>query len=73
MIDKSLHIKLGQRIQDLRNELNFSQQVLAAKCGYEKSYMSRIEAGVTDARISTYERIAKGLDVEIIELFKFND
>jgi len=69
--DKTLHIKIGLRIQEIRNEKNLEQQDLAANCDYDKSYLSRVEAGKTDARISTYNKIAEGLGVELAELFKF--
>lgn len=71
MKDNTLHIKIGTRIQEIRKDKNLEQQDLAANCNYDKSYLSRIEAGKTDARISTYNKIAKGLEVEIAELFKF--
>ena len=73
MQDYTLNKQVGKRIQQLRDEQNLSQQDLAAKCNYEKSYMSRLEAGVTDARLSTYNKVAIGLGVELIELFKFKD
>lgn len=71
MKDRTLHIQIGKRIQEIRDDKNLEQQDLAANCNYDKSYLSRIEAGKSDARISTYHKIAKGLGVEIIELFKF--
>jgi len=69
--DKALHIKIGTRIQEIRKEKKLEQQDLAANCAYDKSYLSRIESGKTDARISTYSKIAEGLGVELSELFNF--
>ncbi|HNP32165.1 MAG TPA: helix-turn-helix transcriptional regulator [Flavobacterium sp.] len=71
-MDKSLSYKVGQRIKEIRTEKNISQQDLASKCNFEKSNMSRIEAGRTDPKLTTLERICKGLDVDITELFKFS-
>lgn len=70
-MNKSLSYSIGQRIKEIRNEKKISQQDLASKCNFEKSNMSRIEAGRTDPKISTLDKIAKGLEVEIAELFKF--
>jgi transcriptional regulator with XRE-family HTH domain len=70
-LNKSLSYSIGQRIKEIRNEKKISQQDLASKCNFEKSNMSRIEAGRTDPKISTLDKIAKGLEVEIAELFKF--
>ncbi|MGC4041196.1 MAG: helix-turn-helix transcriptional regulator [Flavobacterium sp.] len=71
-MDKSLSYKVGQRIKEIRTEKNISQQDLASKCNFEKSNMSRIEAGRTDPKLTTLERVSKGLDVDIKELFKFS-
>ncbi|MEE1897982.1 MULTISPECIES: helix-turn-helix domain-containing protein [Flavobacterium] len=73
MKDYTLHKKVGKRIQQIRDEKNISQQDLAARCNFEKSSMSRLEAGNVNGTLSTYERVAKGLNVEIVELFKFKD
>ncbi|WP_373060174.1 helix-turn-helix domain-containing protein [Zunongwangia sp. H14] len=71
MRDETLQKKVGQRIQELRELKNISQQDLAAKCNFEKSNMSRLEAGRVNSTLSTLNRIAIGLGVNIVELFKF--
>lgn len=66
----SLQIKVGKRIQEIRIEKNLSQQDLAAKCNFEKSNMSRLEAGRSNATLSTLEVVSRALEVDVIELFK---
>ena len=66
-----LQIKVGKRIQQIRIEKDVSQQDLAARCNFEKSNMSRLEAGRANATLSTIEIVAKALEVEVVELFKF--
>lgn len=66
----SLQIKVGKRIQEIRIEKNLSQQDLAAKCNFEKSNMSRLEAGRSNATLSTLEVVSNALEVDIIEFFK---
>lgn len=68
---KSLQEKVGKRIQEIRIEKNISQQDLAAKCNFEKSNMSRLEAGRANATLTTLEKICDALQVNYIELFKF--
>ena len=63
--------KIGRRIQELRSLKNLSQQDLAAKINYDKSNMSRVESGGTNMTVSTLEKIANALEVELIELFRF--
>jgi transcriptional regulator with XRE-family HTH domain len=69
-LENSLQIKVGKRIQEIRIEKNLSQQDLAAKCNFEKSNMSRLEAGRANATLSTLEIVSKALEVDVIELFK---
>ena len=66
----SLQIKVGKRIQEIRIEKNISQQDLAAKCNFEKSNMSRLEAGRSNATLSTLEVVSNALEVDVIELFR---
>jgi transcriptional regulator with XRE-family HTH domain len=70
-LEESLQIKVGKRIQEIRVEKNISQQDLAARCNFEKSNMSRLEAGRANATLSTLEVVAKALNVNITEFFKF--
>jgi len=70
-LKNSLQIEVGKRIQKIRIEKDISQQDLAAKCNFEKSNMSRLEAGKTNATLSTLEIVSKALEINIIELFDF--
>ena len=72
-MDESIQIQVGKRIQKIRKEKKISQQDLAAKCNFEKSNMSRLEAGRANATLSTLEIVSKALEINTIELFKFND
>ena len=60
--------EIGLRIRKLREEKNISQQDLAATCNFEKSSMSRIEAGGTKLTIGTLLKICEALDVKLIDV-----
>lgn len=70
MPEDKLQIRIGKRIQEIRESKGISQQVLAAKCNFEKSNMSRLEAGRVNPTLSTLEKICKALEIDIVELFK---
>lgn len=72
MSDNSLQINVGKQIQKLRDSKGISQQDLAAKCNFEKSNMSRLEAGRVNPTLSTLEKVANSLDVTLAELFTFS-
>ena len=57
--------RIGLKIRELREEKNISQQDLGAACNFEKSSMSRIEAGRTNLTIGTLLKIGKALDVKL--------
>ncbi len=71
MSENSLQIIVGKNIQKIRESKGISQQELAAKCNFEKSNMSRLEAGRVNPTLSTLEKVAKALDVSLTELFTF--
>lgn len=65
--------KLGARIKELRELKGISQQQLASDCNFEKSNMSRIEAGNTNPTYETLLKIGKALSVSVSELTNIED
>jgi DNA-binding XRE family transcriptional regulator len=53
----SLAFRLGVMLKQARIEANLTQEELAEKTGTKKSYISRIERGLSDIQISTYYRL----------------
>lgn len=49
--------KIGVLIHDTRIELGMTQEQLAEKVGTTKSYISKIENNIKEARISTLQKI----------------
>ena len=63
-------IKFGERIAYLRKERGLSQEKFALKIGMDRAYYSSIENGKHSVTLEKIAIIAKGLDVEIRELFE---
>lgn len=53
----SLAFRLGAMLKEARVEANLTQEELAEKTGTKKSYISRIERGLSDIQISTYYKL----------------
>ena len=53
----SLAFRLGVMLKEARVEANLTQEELAKKTGTKKSYISRIERGLSDIQISTYYKL----------------
>ena len=51
------NFKIGAMIQEARLEKGLTQEELAFKVGTTKSYISKIENNIKEARISTLQRI----------------
>jgi len=66
--EAKLYILIGDKIRKTRELQGISQQDLAARCNFEKSNLSRIEAGRTNLTIKTLFKISKELQTTIKEL-----
>ena len=53
----SLAFRLGVMLKEARKEANLTQGELAERTGTKKSYISRIERGLTDIQLSTYSKL----------------
>lgn len=69
MANHLLQIAVGKRIQELRELKGISQQDLAAKCNFEKSNMSRLEAGRVNPSLSTLKKVVDALEISLAEFF----
>lgn len=63
---------LGQRIQYLRKQQKLTQEALAELVGIDPKNISKIENGNNYPSAETITAIATALNVDIYELFVFN-
>lgn len=68
MDEKEFLVKIGERIKTFRNKRNMEQQDFAAVCNFEKSNMSRIEAGGSNMTFRTLLKISRALNVKVKDL-----
>ena len=61
--------QLGACIRDLRLDIGLSQVEFGEKCGFYKTYLSRVENGNANPTINALEVIANGLGLTVFELF----
>lgn len=61
--------QLGTRIKELRAATGLSQEAFADKCGFARSYMSRVERGGANPSIDAMEVLAVALGIQIKDLF----
>ena len=58
-----------QIIEEARKKANMTQAKLAEKIGTNKSYISRVETGKTEPKVSTFYRIASALGLNVCLLY----
>ena len=66
--EANLYILIGEKIRKTRELHGITQQDLAARCNFEKSNLSRIEAGRTNLTLKTLYKISKELQTTIKDL-----
>ena len=67
---ESLAFRLGIMLKEARKEAQLTQEEVAERTGTKKSYISRIERGLSDIQISTYYKLieiglGKNLNISI--------
>ncbi len=62
---------LGDRIRGLREKRGLTQGQLAIASGISKVFLGTVERGEKAATVESLEKIAAGLRVEPLELFRF--
>ncbi len=64
-----IKLKVGQRVRQLRKELELSQEALALKSEVDRTYVTDVEAGRRNVSLEILERLIKGLDVSVADFF----
>tara|TARA_R110002124_G_scaffold118618_1_gene276063 strand:- start:662 stop:874 length:213 start_codon:yes stop_codon:yes gene_type:complete len=65
--------KFGQKVKLLREEKGISIEHLANISNVDRNYISDIEKGKRNVSITIIEKLSKGLEVRIQELFNYED
>ena len=64
-------IQFGKNVSKLRKSQNMSQEQLAQKSGLHRTHIGMIERAERNITLLNIEKLAKGLEVSIDELFRF--
>ena len=68
--NQTLRKGFGQRIRELRTDQGFSQEAFADRCGFVRTYMSRIETGTANPSLDAAKVLADGLGMSLSELLR---
>lgn len=62
---------IGDRVKELRSKQNLSQKDLALICGFDRTYLSRVESGKQNITIEKLLVLCTKLNVSLKEFFDF--
>ncbi|MDA8169682.1 MAG: helix-turn-helix transcriptional regulator [Nitrospiraceae bacterium] len=68
----SLLVGIGKKIQRVREKRGLTQEQLEEKTGINAKYISAVESGQKNVTVRTLDKIARGLDIELYEIFLFS-
>lgn len=63
-------VRVGANIKENRRRLGLTQEELAHRAGMHPVEIGRAERGVRDLRVSSVAKIARGLEIEALELLR---
>ena len=64
-----LAIRFGACVRQRRLELGYTQESFAERCGFFRTYLSRVETGQANPTLNAIEVIAVALGLSMVELF----
>jgi len=62
--------KLAERIKSRRTELKMSQEKLAEKCNFDRTYISLLERSQRNLSFSNLKKLCDGLEISLSDLLK---
>ncbi len=68
--EKSLLIKVGQRIRELRLKSGMSQEKLAFASDLDRTYVGSVERGERNISVINLNKISVALNIDSFELLK---
>ena len=71
--EQELLNQLAIKIRKRRNELNISQEKLAQKCDFDRTYISLLERAKRNPSYLSLIKLCVGLEIELNELLQGKD
>lgn len=62
--------ELATKIKTIRLSKNLTQEALADKCGFDRTYISLLERAKRNPSYLNLLKLCEGLEIKIFELFK---
>lgn len=70
IMENNINVAFGKHIARLRKMQEISQEELAFRCSVHRTYIGALERGEKSPTLNTIQKLAKGLNMSFVELFK---
>jgi len=70
MMARDLKRAFGQRVRELREARDWSQERAEQQIGLHWTYIGQVERGERNLTLLSIQKIARGFKIELAELFK---
>lgn len=67
---EDIRVRFGKAVRRRRHKLGVSQEAFADMCQLDRTYMGGIERGERNVALVNIEKIATGLRISLLELFR---
>ena len=67
---KNIQTKFGVKLKELRKLREISQEELAFRAHLHRTYISDVERGKRNISINNIKKLAKALEIKIVDFFK---
>jgi transcriptional regulator with XRE-family HTH domain len=64
-----IKVHIGERIKELRDAKELSQQELANAADMERSFITHIESGKTNISVDTLQKVLEALEISFKDFF----
>jgi len=65
-----IRVRVGRNMRRLRQAHGWSQEELADRSGFHRTYISGIERGIRNPTVTVIDRLARTLEASPAELFE---
>ena len=72
-MEDDVKIVIGKRVKEIRSSKGLSQEKLALKSNIDRTYITSVENGKRNISIEMIQKICKGMDISIKDLFDCGD
>lgn len=71
--NKDINVLFGQKLRQLRIDMNLSQEEFAFHVGLHRTYIGQVERAEKNITLKNIGKIAKALNIDPKELFNFDN